>query len=209
MSLKRFFMNKVLKYEIHKTAKIGFSWIYPQKLIMSPNSKIGHFNIAIHLDLISLGERSSISRSNWITGFSSFKKSKHFNHQKDRKSNLIIGNHSAITKKHHIDCTNKIEIGNFVTIAGYSSQFLTHSINIEKSIQDSYPIKIGDYCFVGTSSTILGGAQLPDFCVLGAKSLLNKSFSSNYSLYAGIPSKKVKELSKDFEYFNREVGYVY
>lgn len=209
MPLKRFFMNKLLSYKIHKTARIGFSWVYPRKLEMGAYSKIGHFNIAVHLDCIYLGDNSSISRSNWITGFSSYTKSKHFQHQKERKSELVIGKHSAITKKHHIDCTNTIKIGNFVTIAGYSSQLLTHSINIEKNIQDSYPINIGDYCFIGTSSTILGGANLPDYCVLGAKSLLNKSFSANYCLYAGVPSKMVKKLSKDYQYFLREKGYVY
>lgn len=209
MSLKRLVLSKVFKYKIHKTAKIGFSWVYPKELEMLANSKIGHLNVAVHLDSIIMGESSSISRSNWITGFSSYKKSKHFQRQTNRKSELLIGKHTAITKKHHIDCTNRIIIGDFVTIAGYSSQILTHSINIEKSIQDSYPINIGNYCFVGTSATILGGASLPDFTVLGAKSLLNKSYTTNYALYAGVPAKMVKELSRSYMYFNRKNGFVY
>jgi acetyltransferase-like isoleucine patch superfamily enzyme len=202
-------MINILGYEIHKSAKIGYSWVYPKNLEMGPNSKIGHLNTAVHLDRISLGSNSSISRSNWITGFSSYSKSKHFQHQKSRKSELIIGNHTAITKKHHLDCTNIIRIGDFVTIAGYSSQLLTHSINIEKSIQDSYPISIGNYCFIGTSSTILGGASLPDFSVLGAKSLLNKPFTITHGLYGGVPAKMVKKLSVKCKYFERKEGYVY
>jgi acetyltransferase-like isoleucine patch superfamily enzyme len=207
--LKRFMLVRFFKYEIHSSARIGISWIYPTKLVMEVNSKIGHFNAALHLDLVSIGAQSSIGRGNWITGFSSHTNSKHFGHQKDRQSNLIIGQHSAITKNHHIDCTNVITIGNFVTVAGYSSQLLTHSINIELSIQDSHPITIGDYCFVGTSSTVLGGAALPAYCVLGANSLLNKSFTNTYRLYGGNPAKEIKELSQDFKYFNREVGFVY
>jgi len=207
--LKRFILVRIFKYEIHPSAKIGLSWIYPKKLIMCANSQIGHFNVAVHLDLVSIGKQSTIARGNWITGFPSNTDSRHFMHQKDRESNLIIGEHSAITKKHHIDCTNLIEIGNFVTIAGYSSQLLTHSVNIELNIQDSKPISIGDYCFVGTSSTILGGANLPSFSVLGANSLLNKSFSIQYRLYGGNPAAEIKELAKDSKYFNREVGFVY
>lgn len=206
--LKRFMLVQFFQYEIHPTARIGLSWIYPKKLIMDANSHIGPFNVAVHLDLISIGKYSGIVRSNWITGFPTNTKSKHFSHQKRRESNLIIGQHSAITKKHHIDCTNVIQIGNFVTVAGYSSQLLTHSINIEMNIQDSNPISIGDYCFVGTSSTILGGSTLPSFCVLGANSLLNKSFIIPYRLYGGNPAKEIKELSKNFKYFNREVGFV-
>jgi acetyltransferase-like isoleucine patch superfamily enzyme len=202
-------MERYFKYEIHPSARIGLSWIYPKKLIMDANSQVGPFNVAVHLDLITMGKQSSIARGNWITGFSSHSNSKHFSHQKDRESNLIIGEHSAITKNHHIDCTNVITIGKFVTVAGYSSQLLTHSINIELNIQDSHPISIGDYCFVGTASTILGGAILPAYSVLGAKSLLNKAFTKPYRLYGGNPAKEIKELSQEFKYFNRELGFVY
>lgn len=208
-TLKRFILVRIFKYEIHPSAKIGLSWIYPKKLIMDADSQIGHFNVAVHLDLISIGKHSSIARGNWITGFPTNTDSKHFAHQQDRKSHLIIGEHSAITKKHHIDCTNLIKIGDFVTVAGYSSQLLTHSINIELNIQDSKPIIIGDYCFVGTSSIILGGANLPSFSVLGASSLLNKSFSIPYRLYGGNPAKEIKELPMESKYFNRTVGFVY
>jgi len=206
--LKRFMLIRFFKYKIHPSARIGLSWIYPKKLIMDANSQIGHFNVAVHLDSISIGQESSIARGNWITGFPSNTNSKHFSHQKNRESKLIIGKHSAITKNHHIDCTNLIQIGNFVTVAGYASQLLTHSINIELNIQDSYPIVIEDYCFVGTSSTILGGAVLPAYCVLGANSLLNKAFVIPYRLYGGNPAKEIKELSKECKYFNREVGFV-
>lgn len=208
-SLKKFVLVKYFKYDIHPSAKIGLSWIYPKKLIMKSNSYIGHLNVAVHLDLLNIGEYSGIVRSNWITGFPTNTESKHFMHQKERQSNLIIGQHSAITKKHHIDCTNEITIGDFVTIAGYSSQILTHSINIELNIQDSKSISIGDYCFVGTASTILGGGALPSYCVLGANSLLNKPFTIPYRLYGGNPAKEIKELSTDYLYFKRKIGFVF
>jgi acetyltransferase-like isoleucine patch superfamily enzyme len=208
-SIKRIFLVRFFKYEIHPTARIGLSWVYPKKLIMDPDSSIGHFNVAVHLDLISIGGNSSIARGNWITGFPTKTNSKHFLHQTNRESSLLIGQHSAITKNHHIDCTNTIQIGNFATVAGYASQLLTHSINIELNIQDSSPITIGDYCFVGTASTILGGASLPSYSVLGANSLLNKSFLTPYRLYGGNPAKEIKELSKDSKYFTREIGFVY
>jgi acetyltransferase-like isoleucine patch superfamily enzyme len=207
--LKRIMLVWFFKYEIHPSAKIGLSWIYPKKLIMDSNAKIGSLNVAVHLDLIEIGKYSSIARGNWITGFPSGTDCKHFMHQKNRRSNLILGAYSAITKNHHLDCTNVIQIGNYVTIAGYASQFLTHSINIELNIQDSHPITICDYCFVGTSSTLLGGATLPSHSVLGAKSLLNKPFTNPYRLYGGNPAREIKELSKDFKYFNRKQGFVF
>lgn len=207
--LKRLLLIRFFKYEIHPSAKIGYSWIYPKKLIMNSNSKIGNLNIAVHLDLISIGKYSSISRGNWITGFPSKTNSKHFSHQTERESKLLIGEHSAITKNHHIDCTSTITIGNFVTIAGYNSQLLTHSINILENRQDSSPIIIGDYCFVSTNVVVLGGAHLPSYSVLGAKAMLNKKMNQEYCLYGGIPAKFISEIPKTAKYFDRSTGFIY
>jgi len=208
--LRRKYLIRFFGYQIEPTAKIGISWCYPSNLIMSSGSKIDNFTFAVNLDLVVLKKNAKIGRGNWITGFSTIKKSKHFNHQADRRrAELIMEEEAAITKNHHIDCTNSITIGKFSTIAGYNSQLLTHSINILESIQDSHPITIGKYCFVGTNVVILGGSNLPDFSVLGAKSLLNKSFEESYCLYGGVPSKKISEIPKDAKYFQRETGFVY
>ncbi len=202
--LKRFLLVKIWKYEIHPTARIGLAYVFPKHLKMEKGSKIQHFTVAIHLDGIVLGENSSINRSNWITGFPTKSNSKHFQHQTDRKSRLVLGRETSITKHHHIDCTSEICIGDFTTIAGYYSQLLTHSVNVHECIQDSSPIIIGDYCFVGTNSTILGGASLPSYSVLGAKSLLNKKYTEEYMLYGGVSAKALKPIEKTAKYFHRK-----
>ncbi|WP_282117799.1 acyltransferase [Maribacter aquivivus] len=207
-SLKRFLLEKIWKYNIHPTAKIGLAYIFPKELILKEGCRIEHFNVAINLQTLILEKNSSINRSNWITGYPINTTSNHFKHQKNRESKLILGEEASITKKHHIDCTNSISIGKFTIIAGYSSQLLTHSVNIIKNIQDSAPIEIGDYCFVGTNSVILGGTKLPSYSVLGAKSLLNKSFEEQYFLYGGNPAKQIKPLSNEAKFFNRESRYI-
>jgi acetyltransferase-like isoleucine patch superfamily enzyme len=131
-----------------------------------------------------------------------------FAHQEDRRPELIIGEHAAITNRHLIDCTNSFIVGRFSTVAGWNSQILTHSIDIERCRQSSAPIHIGDYCFIGTNSVLLGGSYLPDYCVLGAKSLLNKQYTERYWLYAGVPAKPTKQLSPDLAYFTRSRGAV-
>ncbi|MVM32530.1 acyltransferase [Spirosoma sp. HMF4905] len=207
--LKRYFLNKLFKYEIHPKANIGLAWVYPKKLIMDEGSIIDHFTVAIHLNKIEIGKDAIIGRSNWITGFPKGTDSKHFKHQSDRSPELLLGDFSAITKRHHIDCTNTIKIGRFVTIAGYQSQLLTHSINLTENYQDSAPINIGDYAFVGTNSVILGGSTLPSYSVLGAKSLLNKVFTTEWTLYAGVPASPIKDIPKNAKYFTRTEGFIY
>lgn len=207
--IRRRLLNKWFGFKIHRTAHIGLAWIFPKELEMALGAKIDHFTVAINLDKISLGALSSIGRGNWITGFPTKTASPHFKHQPDRKAELIIGEYSAVTKKHHLDCTNQIIIGNFSTIAGYNSQLLTHSIDVIENRQNSAPIHIGHYTFVGTNVVILGGASLPDYSVLGAKSLLNKSLDTNWVLYGGVPAREIQALPRDAKYFLRKDGFVY
>lgn len=207
--IKKWALTRFYHYDIHPTAKIGLSYIYPKYLEMKEGASIGHFNVAIHLDKIVIGQNSSISRKNWITGFPTGTDSPFFKHDKERKSELIIGKESAITKNHHIDCTNSIHIGDYVTIAGYNSQLLTHSIDVYESRQDSHPITIGDYCFVSTGVIILGGATLPPYSLLAAGAVLTKPYMNSWFIYGGVPAKPIKEIPKNAKYFTRINGFVY
>ncbi len=206
--LRRTVLIKFYKYEIDTSARIGFSWIYPRTLKMDAYSQIGHLNVAVNLDAMLMEEHSRIGRRNWITGFPFIPTPRHFKHVINRQPRFRMGAHSAITKNHHIDCTDEFSVGRFTTIAGYFSQFLTHSIDVVQNRQSCQPIVIGDYCFVGTNVVVLGGATLPDHSVLGAKSLLNKVFSDQFYLYAGVPAQAITPLPEDSGYFKRETGFV-
>ena len=206
-TLRRWVLRRFFKYRIHPTARIGCSWIFPEELEMAEHARIGHFNVAIHLQRVSLGAHALIERSNWITGFKAGD-SRHFAHRTDRAPVLLLHEHSAITKHHHLDCTDRVEIGGFTIIGGYGSQLLSHSIDLENNRQDAAPISIGRYCFIGTAVVVLGGARLPDRSVLGAKALLNEAFEQPGWLYAGVPARPVKALNETNAYFHRKEGFV-
>jgi len=206
-ALKRRALTAFFGYKIHPSARIGFSWFYPRRLEMGEGASVGHLNVAVNLFRIVMDAHSKIGRSNWITGFPKGNQT-HFTHLPERDPSLYLGAHSAITKHHHIDCTERITIGSFVTIAGYQSQFLTHSINIHENRQDALPIEIGNYAFVGTNVIVLGGARLPERSVLGAKSLLNKTQTEPCSLYGGVPAKRISALPENAGYFQRSTGRV-
>ena len=176
---------------------------------MAAGCKIDHFTVAIHLDKIEMGPKATIGRGNWITGFPTNSKSSHFKHQPERRAELLLEESVDIVKNHHLDCTNLIKIGRFTTIGGYNSQFLTHSIDVVEGRQDSAPIHIGEYSFVGTNVVITGGSVLPPHSVLGAKSLLNKKYVDEWTLYGGVPAKPVREIPKSAKFFTRSDGFVY
>lgn len=205
--MRRSFLEKQFGYQIHPSCRIGFSWIFPTRLIMEEGSQIGTLTVCKNIALLHVKAHASIGNGNWITGFP-LGPSPHFAHEQDRQPQLIVGEHAAITHRHLIDCTNSVAIGKFTTMAGFQSQILTHSIDLEKNRQSSGPVRIGDYCFVGTNCVLLAGSALPDFCVLGAKSLLNKAFSESHQLYGGVPARPIEKVSPDFEYFRRTKGFV-
>ena len=130
--LRRIVLIRCFGYKIAKSAHIGLSFIYPKYLEMREGASIGHLNVAVHLEELILGENSSIGRQNWITGFPMSNK-RHFARNAKRRASLIVGKESAITKQHHLDCTDLISIGDYTTIAGYRSTFLTHAIDVYES----------------------------------------------------------------------------
>jgi len=207
-SMRRGFLEKQFGYSIHPSSRIGLAWIFPRRLVMEEGARIGHLTLCKNIDLLHLGAHAVVGQLNWITGFPTGP-SRHFAHQPDRQPELIVERHAGISSRHLIDCTARVRIGAFATIGGFRSQLLTHTIDLAAGRQTAEPIDIGDYCFTGTNSVMLGGSILPHHSVLGAQSLLNKKWDEPYRLYAGVPAKPVKELPAEMEYFRRIEGFVW
>ncbi len=205
--LRRWVLNTFYGYKIHRTARLGFCFPVPKHLIMEEFSYIGHLTACVHLDLVHLKAHATIGRGNWITGFPEGG-ADHFAHQAERHAELILCEHAAITNRHLIDCTDRVTIGRYSTFAGFRSQILAHSIDIEQGRQSAQPVTIGDYCFVGTDCVLLGGSLLPSYSVLAAKSLLNKARGEETTLSGGVPAHGRRTLPKDFRYFTRTTGHV-
>lgn len=201
-TIRRYILNKFYHYKIHPTARIGLSYIYPKQLIMGEGARIGHLNVAIHLEKIQMDKNCSISQKNWITGFP-LKDKSNFQDFPNRKPYLIMKEDSSITKQHHIDCTDMVIVGEFTTIAGYGTQILSHSFSLEKNSQACAPIQIGHHCWVGTRSIILPGAVLPPRSVLGAGAVLQRKYTESFVLYGGVPAKYIKKMDETYEFFHR------
>jgi len=58
-------------------------------------------------------------------------------------------------------------------------------------------IKIGDYCWVGMGSVITAGVELGTRTIVGANSVVTKSFPEGFCVVAGNPAKVIKYLEKE------------
>jgi acetyltransferase-like isoleucine patch superfamily enzyme len=206
-SVKRWALQRFYRYQLHPQSRIGLAWVFPARLIMERRASIGHLTVCKGLELVELGEHASIGRLNWISAYP-LNRPPHFAHLAARRPQLLLGAHAAVTHRHILDCTEQVSIGSFTTVAGYRSQILTHSIDLGECRQDAKPVVIGSYCFIGTACTLLGGAVIADFCVVGANALVNGAHEERYRLYAGVPARAVANLDPQLKYFTRCEGFV-
>lgn len=208
--VRRRVLERVFGYSLHPSSHIGVAWVYPENLVLCAHARIGHLTVCKGLQRVTLEPFATIGRLNWITGFpASADGTGHFAGELDRKPELIVREHAAITNRHIVDCTNSVTIGRFSTVAGFRTQILTHSVVLAASRQGSRPVLIGEYCFVGTASVLLPGSSLPSHSVLGAGSVLTCAQTEPYHLYSGVPARPVRALAPDLAYFSRLEGYVH
>jgi acetyltransferase-like isoleucine patch superfamily enzyme len=176
-------------WNISNNVKIGFSYIDGEKIILNDNVSIGHFNIIRRLKLLELGKNSYIMNFNQIF-FSGDKNTSTLGAGK-----LILGENVHFISHHFIDTEGSITIGNYCTIAGRDTHFWSHGFipNCNKSVAyielTRNSIEIGDYVYIGARSTLLG-CSIPDKAIVGAGSVVNKSFDSENCrlLIAGNPA---------------------
>jgi acetyltransferase-like isoleucine patch superfamily enzyme len=206
-SVRRRLLNRLFGYRIAPTARIGFSLVLLDELVLEEGARIGHLNLIKSFDRLEMLAMSKIGNRNHISGIGS-RNAKHFGDETGRSPEIILGEHASITGHHMIDCCNRIEIGRFTTIAGAGTHILTHAISIKRNRQVSAPVRIGQYCFVGAASVVLKGAILPDFSVLAANSTLHRAFEETHGIYSGVPAERVRALDADCAYFERKTGYV-
>jgi len=60
-------------------------------------------------------------------------------------------------------------------------------------------VLIADYCWIGIRATILPNVNLGKGCVVGAGSMVTKSFE-DFSIVAGNPAKIIGKRTKDLRY---------
>lgn len=113
-----------------------------------------------------------------------------------------IANYTAIHSH-----TGSFVMGNFSTLSSrvaiytasddYSGEYMTNSV-VPADYTNAVPtdIIVGDHVVVGTGSTLLPGALLPDGVAVGAMSLVKTPLDA-WGIYAGIPCRRISERARD------------
>lgn len=123
-----------------------------------------------------------------------------------RSSNNRVTNPKAITLGMnstiggdgcYIQGNGKLIIGNYVLVAT-NVGVISGNHNVYNQNEDIGKTTIlGDYCWIGMNSVILPGVVLGPRTVVGAGSVVTKSFPEGFCIVAGNPAVKIKDIEKD------------
>ncbi len=117
----------------------------------------------------------------------------------DDNNEIHIGRHNRFFKNSHLAALEgtKITIGADGLFAP-DVQIRTsdsHSIIDKESgrrVNAAADVTVGDHVWIATGAVVLKGSEIPNDCVVGINSLVNKKFDEAGCVYAGNPAKKVK-----------------
>lgn len=113
-------------------------------------------------------------------------------------TDISIGSEAIIGYGCFLDNAAPISIG---TRSGLGMEVMlctgTHEIGgpgQRVGVAYSRPIVIGDGCWLGTRSVVLPGVTIGNGCVISAGAVVSSDCEPN-GLYAGVPARRVRELS--------------
>lgn len=97
----------------------------------------------------------------------------------------------------YIQAEGGIYIGSYVDLTNYCTLMSTNHDLYNHIEKHPSPIIIEDFCWIGTHSIILAGVHLGKRTIVGAGSVVTKSFPEGHCVIAGNPAKIIKILDKE------------
>jgi acetyltransferase-like isoleucine patch superfamily enzyme len=143
---------------------------------------------------IEFGARTTIDRFGWLSALDSYAGIK-YRPEIRIGDDVHIGRYACLTSINSI----VIEDGCLLSEHVYISD-LAHGLDpegglfVNQPLSSKGPVRIGAYSFIGYRVCIMPGVSLGKHSVVGANSVVTRSFSG-YSMIAGAPAKLVKTYS--------------
>lgn len=123
----------------------------------------------------------------------------HKNSEVTHPENIYVGiNSNAGTRPGcYIQGNGGIWIGNYVRFASNIGVISGNHGLYNHMTHDNREVRIDDYCWIGMNVVIMPGVHLGPRTVVGAGSVVTKSFPDGYCVIGGNPARLIKDLDKE------------
>jgi acetyltransferase-like isoleucine patch superfamily enzyme len=158
---------------------------------MSPGSQVVRPFRVTGGRYLSVGRNSFIGREAFIAAYDEYK-GQRFKPRIHIGSGVYIGSHAYLTAVEEISIEGGCVLSEYVYITDES-----HGIHpdrgliMDQPLESKGPVRIGPSCFLGFRCCVMPGVTLGPHCVVGANSVVTKSFPG-YVMLGGVPAKVIK-----------------
>lgn len=108
-------------------------------------------------------------------------------------NNCVIGEYCYIVGKGGLQIGNDVLIGSGTKIVTSEHNFTNMSFLIREQGLSFVPIRIENNIWIGFNVVILAGSKISEGSIVGANSLINRSFHEKNIILFGSPAKVYKE----------------
>jgi len=192
-------------YQIGKRVHFGFSIIDAAECQIEDDVRVGHLNVIIGVQRLTMGDHVRIGHLNIVRGGEEVRLGRYSEIMRMNEINSIpepdavnpveprflLGAGSIVTTGHKIDFTDRVDIGRRTIIGGRNSSLWTHNR------QRTRPINIGEFAYVGSEIRMAPGSSIPSRCIVGIGSVITSEIDAEEWLIAGVPAKPIKELGSE------------
>lgn len=123
----------------------------------------------------------------------------HKNSEVTHPNNIYIGINSSVGVRPgcYLQGNGGIWIGNYVLFASNIGIISGNHGLYNRMTHDNKEVRIDDYCWIGMNVVVMPGVHLGPCTIVGAGSIVTKSFPDGYCVIGGNPAKLIKELDKE------------
>ena len=203
--VKRPLYRALFGYRIGRGVRIGLVLLDAEAVELGDGTEIGHLNLITRVGSLVTGKSVRIGALNIIRGgervvlgdYVEVMRLNVLNAIPDHDcttspvSRLEIGAGAVVVSGHRIDFTDQVTIGRNVIVGGRNSSLWTHNR------QQTAPIAIGDFCYLGSEVRLAPGARLAERSILGLGSVLAGAIDTPGSLVGGVPARIIRPLTAE------------
>lgn len=146
---------------------------------------------------IAIGTNSHVSSNSWIECFVRYGED-NFDPRIEIGDNVQIGRFLTLTAITNIRIGNGCLFSEHVYISDHAHDVfgIEDTPLVQRRLLAKGPVTIGDFCFLGFRAIVMPGVNLGNRCVVGAGSVVTKSFPDG-SVVAGVPARLIRNLNDD------------